>query len=280
MGQTALEQSSGAPYSVLVTLRWGVSNVARYCRWVSDLVVGGETFINVPSLKVFMDQPQTGGLDDAPIEVQIRSGLAPFNTLVQLYPHAKVSVVVEEIQPGDDSTLREMFTGQVVRASNRTIGGIGVARCKVAGVKSRLRGRLGLQALSDCGVGYFGDSLCQFDLAAATITGTVTAVGVGGIANRVEITIGSPPSMSNPRWNRGYLEIDGLRISIRRSFDDTVFTFDLREVPPPDWLGETVTLVPGCDRSIETCRVHGREESFLGIATDCPDHNPLFESRQ
>jgi hypothetical protein len=59
---------------------------------------------------------------------------------------------------------------------------------------------------------------------------------------------------------------------------DPVVELLLREIPPPSWIGETITLTPGCDGNLSTCRtVWDNEARFLGLGFSMPTRNPVFE---
>ena len=275
MAQTNLEISPGLIYSLLVTFTWGASNVARYCRWESPIVSNGQTFLPEPSLKLTFDNPERGGVQDALPSLQMVSTKSPFDKLILLYPHAVVNVVIEEVSPGDDSTRAPLFSGQICRMNVNTNGLKNVAKAKIAGVKARMQGALGIQALSTCAWTY-GTSPCLADAVGSAIIGTISEVGTDGVPNRLKVTLSSPPDMQNALWNRGYMTVDGCSILIRKSWNDAAWRFDLREVIPPDWLAATVKITQGCDKQIATCRLHGQESQFGGFGYNMPSRNPVF----
>lgn len=275
MTQTSLEIYPGSVYSPLVTFTWGVSNVARYCRWTEDLTIGEDTFLHEPSIKIFSDKPQGGGTEDSPFEIEMRLNRSPADTLSSVYAHAKVHCVIEEVAPDDPSTRQLIYKGIVTRVNVKPGGRGALARLKIAGPKRRLQAAAGIQALSTC-PWILGQSPCGYDMSANKLTGTIQEIGTDGKANRILVNITSPTNMENRRWNRGYVRVDGLDITIRKSFNDNQWRFDLREIPPPDWENAQCELFPGCDGQIATCRLHGQEATFGGIGINMPDYNPLF----
>jgi hypothetical protein len=275
MPEMSLEVLPDAPYAPLVTFSWG-PNVARYCRWTQDLMVGEEIFTHEPSLKVLWDRPQTGGVEDAPVTVQMRSFVPPFDKLSRPFAHAVVHVSVAEANPLLTSDFRELFSGRIRQVTSRPDGQGGVARAQIIGHKSRLNRFAGMQANSTC-PWIFGSPPCQFDLPANTLNGTITELSVDGIFNRIIVDVGMGHDMRNERWARGHIEdADGLRISIRRAFDDGEETMELREIPPPEWLNASVSVKPGCNKSIEVCRIHDQEENFGGFGFAAPYYNPTI----
>jgi hypothetical protein len=275
MAQTNLEISSGAIYALLVTFTRADGAVFRYARWDNDVTSNGQTFLCEPSLSLIFTRGEQGGTDDTYPDLQMVNTRVPFDGLCQLFPYPKVDVVVEEVSPGDDSTRQELYSGRIGRMTVNPSGSQGTAKAKLSGVKSRLQGAMGIQAMTTCAWS-LGMMPCLFNLAAATLTGTVAEVNTDSVPNRVKITLAGTPDMQNAKWNRGYLEVGGCRVIIRRSYNDSNWKFELREIPPPGWVGQPVTLVPGCDKQIATCRIHGQESQFGGFGYGMPDHNPVF----
>jgi len=283
MTQTAIETSPAVKYAILITLSWGDANVARYCKWDSDLTVDAQTFTAEPTLRVSMDKPQHGGTDDSAIEIQASPMISPLDQLVVPRPHAAVSVTVEEVVPGDDTSRQTLFVGTISKASAKPRRRGGLATFKVISAKARLQAVLGVPAVSTC-VWVFGDSHCGFDLPAATLTGTITEMDSGGVPNRIKIDFDTLPEADVRKWRRGYVEYDGLRIAIRELYiaDIDVGTpvpirLDLASFPPASWDDAEVSIVPGCDKQIGTCRFHERESRFGGFGIAMPNKNPLFE---
>lgn len=60
---------------------------------------------------------------------------------------------------------------------------------------------------------------------------------------------------------------------------ESVGRFSLMRQPPAEWAGQALTLVPGCDGNIITCRdVYDNEERFTGYGYATPTRNPLYET--
>lgn len=278
MTQTALEQYPGSLHAVLVTARWGDANVARYVRSSVDVVSDGDTFSAAPSIKVLMDKPQQGGTDDSEVVLQISSRHTPFDKLAMPYAFQKADIVIEEITPGVDATRQEIFTGRITQVVARPSSTDGVVKCTIKGIKRRFGATLGLQANTSC-CNQFGNennSSCGINLLAHTYYGTITTIDAGGVANRITTSLAGPPLFTNALWNRGYIEVDGLRIMIRASLG--AGAFELRQIPPPSWAGEVCKAIHGCDKSILVCRsVYNNEQNFAGYGYSLPERNPIFE---
>lgn len=276
MAETSLEISAGSPYSVLVTYEWGAANVARYCRWTDNITIGANVFTHEPTLRVLFDRPMDGGTQDAAPDIEMRTDKSPVNTLSDIYAHAPVMATIEEVDPTSVATTRQtLFKGRIGKVVVKPGGKTTLSRMSLVGPKKKLMAKMGLQALSTC-PWIFGFHPCGYDLAGNSKPGTITQLNVAGHANRLRITIPAAPDMSNVRWNRGYIEVDGLKIQIRKSVNNGLHDFDLREIPPPSWDGLACLCVPGCDKQIETCRVHDQEQWFCGYGYAMPDRNPTF----
>lgn len=82
-------------------------------------------------------------------------------------------------------------------------------------------------------------------------------------------------------WEKGYLERDGLRLTIREWADGT-HSFTTAMPAPQSWFGTVfdrrpVLLVPGCYGEVEDCRLRGQEERFGGFGYGIPANNPVTE---
>jgi hypothetical protein len=89
------------------------------------------------------------------------------------------------------------------------------------------------------------------------------------------------PDFSNNRWNRGYVEVDGLRISIRDVVTGSAsdITVNLAEFPPPEWSSADCQITEGCRKDQSNCEYHGRQRSFSGIGVKAI-RNPTWESER
>lgn len=275
--QHSLEVLPNDLYATLFKFSWGSGpTVLFYARWHENIVHNGDTYTPNPYIRYIMQQGQHGGTEDSPVNIEMRMDYPPFDTLCQLTDHAPVKVRVIECSPLTPENFLPVFEGKIasikVKARRKML-----ATAKVVSVKRLLKTKAGLQALSTC-PWIFGQDPCQ--ATPETTSGTVTTLQVNGKPNRIKIQIPSPPDMDNAIWNRGYVEFDGLRIQIRRSFDDAgsddIFRFDLRTIPPADWIGEEVTIVSGCDGTITSCRARDQEENFGGIGYATLDRNPII----
>lgn len=278
MTLTVLDINAAAMQVVLVTFTWGVSNVARYARSTTNVVSNSQTFLAEPTLNFRFDNPLGGGTDDSPMTLTMNMKKAPFTTLCLPYVHAAVNVLVEFVSPGDDSSRFEVFSGRIGRIKVKPSGQQGLASAKIVGVKARLNATIGIPALSSC-VHQFGDenlSRCGVTLADKRVTGTLDGINVANTLNYVTLSGLGGGDWTTERWNRGYMEYDGLRITIRQSLENGV-GFHLKHQPPPYWLGKTITLTPGCGKTLANCQYWQNVLRFLAPGYAMPQRNPVFE---
>ena len=281
MTQSILHTASQAPHAMLLTLLSG-SLTYRYCRWDSDLTVSGNLFTSMPSLTYDADA-LGGGTDEEKFSITMDTEAAPVPALLTPYIHAPVTAIIQEVSPGDDTSIRNVFKGTFGNVKQNPSGNGNIAGIEVLGLKRRLQEAVvGLPALTTCANG-LGDFRCQKDIASDILTGTVQSVR-SKFDNHIEISITGSPSMQNARWRRGFVEIDGARSVIRQVLSagtnpNPIVELMLRELPPDTWVGLTITLTPGCDGNLSTCRtVWDNEAHFLALGFSMPTRNPVFES--
>lgn len=281
MPETNLETQPSNQLAVLLTLTYGDSgspHVKRYTHWDEALSVLGNTFESVPSLSVDLGE-QTSTLEDRNTTIDISKKFEPFATLASGAKHARVKVLVQQINPLDPTTLRDLFFGFIGKVTKNPGGRAGLVRATCTGVKSQLQQiRMGIPATTECQWQFAGHG-CEVDRSAHTYVGTVSAIGDPS-HNSVTLTlpgVTTPATeLANAFFRRGQVVVDGLPIPIRASREDG--RFDLFQIPPASWLGKACTLLPGCDKRLLTCRnVWLNEERFLGLGIAIPPKNPLFE---
>ena len=239
----------------------------------------------MPSIKLAFDSPLHGGTDDSVAELTLRYDASPMSELIRPRPHANVNVVVYEYDAASDN-FRVLYRGIVTRATVKPGGVDGIVKLKIAGSKSKLGLTvLGMPALSTC-IWAFGNenqSPCGKDIAANTYTGAITTMNVSGHPTRIVFTFdGDPPDLNPLRFDRGYVTVDGLRITTRRYVSDDAgsppaVTFDLREIPPDSWAGQPATITSGCNQTIDNCRFWANESQFMGYGIAMQPRNPMFE---
>lgn len=242
--------------------------VDRYCN-AERPITHAQLGVLTPEPTLTLHKFEVGGnTDPDEVEVQMRyrtPSREPLATYANGAPHAPISVEIWQLLDSDpDGTEELLYQG---RLDELRLDAQGVATLKVAGVKNLLLDRpLGLAATTRCGLRY-GSTLCGIDLEAEREDGTISAIA------GTEVTLTGLTTTTAGYWHRGYAQLGGLRILIREHLSGSVIK--LQRAPPADWSGQVVTLTPGCDKDIATCRTKGNEEHFLGCGIAIPAANPL-----
>jgi len=260
----------------LLIFTWG-SNTLRLTDRETDQTEAalGGVFTAAPSLEIELPA-NTGDLDERPLILRVlRDSNALFQALTSGESHAPVTVkIYEQISQASGSPYSTLFHywGRFSRVVGNTEGREGLVRIEALTLKSDLEIPMGLPCTPQC-VWTLGDHNCLAIL--PLFTGTVASLPQTSQA----ILTGVLPNADPHYYERGYLHLDGLRIGIAAwdGADPTLFT--LRTKVPQAWIGQVVGVVPGCDKTIATCRSrYNREETFGGFGFGIPDHQPNIES--
>lgn len=267
------DQVSAQKYTILVTFQWGQTpSIARYCRWTNDITVGGATYLSEMTLDVKPGENH-GGVEDKPWTVTMPARL-PLDKLIRPYVWAPVTCTVEEMDPGDDTSRRVIWRGNVSKTIKNAAGFKRLVRAEVSGFKSLLQYPLGIQANQTCAWN-LGDKNCCVNLTDKRVEATIESIENG--TTLIVPTIAVPPGDAN-YWSFGEARIDGLGVTILDGSQGSG-KLVLLELPPPEWIGSLALFTPGCDKLIPTCRKRwNNEQRFGGFGVSIPDYNPLIGS--
>jgi hypothetical protein len=265
---------------LFVTFSYGSGpTYVRYTDWDSDLVHpdNAQTYSSLTAMQVELPK-MTGLFKESPAGL-----LLPANTftldLSSGEPWPEVTVRIEELTQDPDETIGRMLTlyvGTVRRTIRHYRGNPDSVNIEVENLKSAFTVPMGIIATHHCNWFFGSTAGCDpsgLDIAIDTLkeTGTLTAI------NGHQVTITGLTSPRDLYWNRGHVEIDGLRILIREWTNAATTTFELVKSPPADWLNASVTVTPGCDKTVETCRLWANEEHFAGPGYAMPPYHPVLE---
>lgn len=247
--------------------------------WSTAISYDSHTWVATPQLA--LDIPaNTGGLEEGELELELLASVdALLASLVSGEPCAPVYVTVTRVSAplAEDGGATQYhvlaYRFRVSKATSRR----GVASLACVSAKSQLRVPLGAPANYQCGWTLFGRG-CGLTL--VSDTGTLTAID-GTDNKKVTITgvsVSVPGGTPGKTFHRGYVEKDGIRVPIRDWSSGASTTFYLTRRVPAAWVGTTVTVVAGCDKSIETCRDRwDNEEHFAGTGYAVTSHHPVHE---
>lgn len=244
-----------------------------------DVTYGGDVYTSIPALGLVLPA-NTADLRDTPLKMTLPAGTSAFFDRVSNgEPFAPVEIQVIEQILNVETTAEDIFVlyrGMLSRSIKNYNNDEGLIRLEFLSIKSRLDVPLGLPANTQC-PWQLGDHNCQLSPALVSEVGTVATI-TGKV---VQITgLSAHPGIENDRyWEKGFVERDGLRILIRRYLQPASVQFHLVARPPADWLTQLVTVTPGCDKTIETCRARwNNEEHFGGFGYAIPNYQPLYET--
>lgn len=168
-------------------------------------------------------------------------------------------------------TVRAGYIGQISRDSSTRY------RAEVRGLLQKLSQQIGKNYSEECNVVRFGDERCMFDVASITqdcIVETVTNRKV------FTCTIADPSAATLPvtlprggevQWTSG--DNTGFTREVKvMTLDNATFTITLYEESAADiQIGDSVSVVPGCDRTAVTCRfTYDNLDNFRGYGIFIP----------
>ena len=270
----ALDRPEKESY-LFVTIRHGSDDDLQfeyYTDWGQDTL----GFVSTPGMEV--DLPENTGVFDQR-RAKILLPKDDFTSEVSNgLPFSPMFIRIEELtgglQAGDSGSRRVIFNGRVVETVQNHQGRNGTVLFEALTPKARLDIRMGLPATHHCVWTLFGRG-CGLNQASHQESGTIDAID----GKEITVTTADIINKTGKFWHRGRLELDGIRISIQDWSDADPTKFYLTRRVPDHWLTEGgILFVPGCDKTIETCRARwSNEERFCGLGYAIPPHNPLFE---
>ena len=258
----------------LVKFTYGDSSTKAYTNWTED-IDGTPEFEATPAMEVTLPE-NTGTLEDNTLI--IRMVVDSFNSrLASGVPHSPCYVEVWDTtspsDPSDDPTTLKVFAGWVTRTVRNPNGRKNQVEIRSQLQKCRLDVPLGVPANHQC------DRTLGIGLCHATRVERTGLVVSAIYPRKLVVASLVTTSLEDRHFHRGYLVLDNLRLTIRewRLADPTAFY--LSRQAPADWLGEEITAVSGCDKTIETCRRrYDAEEDFFGLGYAIPPYNPQMEN--
>jgi len=285
----AIDDSKKESY-VLVQFTVNGTNY-KFTNWATSIDPAGENWLSTPTLDVKWPK-NTGTLEAKGAIITVPSNAnAMVSTLVELLmadgtPTAAVEVEIREvIRPvvlGDLATVLIPFVGRILRAVRNANGRANQVRFEIQSVKARLDIPLGLPCNHHCSWAFMGKG-CSVQGGAGQ-RGPQLAVQqrlrtVGSMDGK-ELTVTADPLLTGTKSFRfGYVHRNGVRIGVQDWNPAEPMKLSLRQQAPASWVGQQVTMVPGCNKTLEGCRDDwNNEPNFLGLGYSLPAYNPMFEN--
>lgn len=281
MTNRAIEQSEKFTYQ-LVRFSWdNGGEIVAYTDWTSDILDDdGVTYLSRPTMEVKIPK-NTGDLSDEVATVDMSREDGFLTDMTNGIAHATVLMTVSEIArpttAAPSRTTSVTFQGEITLASRSVNGRKNNVKLTAMSPKALTKVTMG----KSCGIQCFnnlGDGRCQVDMSNGANSFLRTLNAING--RIVTISMGAIANPSPKYFHRGWILFGGLRIMIRdwNSSDPNVFL--LVRQPPASWLGQTVFVSSGCDKSRETCDDrYGNLEHFNGVGIAMPGYLPILESQ-
>ena len=211
-----------------------------------DITVGGHAYLAASGMSASAVTSQMGlTVDNLEFDGMLSADvIAEADILAGRYDHAEIRVCMVNYADPAMGTL-ELKTGWLGEITLR--GGQFVAEMR--GLTSRLQQVIGDVYTSTCRA-QFGDARCGIDLAAHTVTGTVTALEAAYAFHD------SARTEPNTTFAYGLLTFtsganNGIRMEVR---DYTAGRFGLfLPMPNAIAIGDHYSVSAGCDKTFETC---------------------------
>ena len=273
MARAIDQQSKKSYYKVLFS--YGVSSQKGYTNW-TRAISGTPNYDSFPAMDIRLPE-NTGTLEEG-AHLIIQMARDSFSErLGGGVPHSPCKVEVWDITDAIDpltdvGTELKVWSGMVTRTVKHPNGQRNRVEIRSQLQKNRLDVPLGVPATHQCNR-TLGVGLCH-----ATLVEVPGLEVVSILPRSLEVDAMSTAGLEDRHFQRGYLLLDGLRLAIRDWRIATPKIFYLARQAPAEWLGEDITAVSGCDKSIETCRRrYSSEEDFFGLGYSIPPYSPILE---
>lgn len=241
----------------------------RLTDWAVDVVHVTGTYLSEPAMQVDLGEIN-GTLEEKATQILLPLTNAFADRISDGRAHSLVRVRILEVTDTDGATDEMVLHVGRVSFAHRNYGGkAGVAMIESPSWKAYLNALEGLSVDVTCDWTLFGIG-CGLSAASFTHSGIMTLI------DGRSVVIGGLPGVLPRYFHRGYVEKDGVRISIREWISGS--TFFLVRDPPGTWLNGIVKVVAGCDKTLPTCRARfSNEQHFLAIGYGTPAYNPSME---
>lgn len=237
----------------------------RYTDWTSNVFFQGNTYESRSEIEVKAGK-RSGNLNEehGTLVMPIDSFI---DSISRGEPHSRIfSKVTQFMIDKNDAQGHVVHLGRVMKTVRNFEGRKERVKLELSTWKDMLKVSLGLGANRQC-PWTFGQNGCF--LVPQKSSGILTSI------SGADVVITGVASKPNRFWHKGYIALGGLQITIRNWKQGTSFT--LINIPPADWLNQSVTVVEGCDKLVKTCESKDNLEHFAGFGIAMPKYNPQFE---
>ena len=235
-----------------------------------------EGFTAMPTLEVREVQYQGDMQDDtAQILISTRDDDGLSARLLQPGTIADAKVYAEEVlvdATGVAQDIRPIFRGQLDSIQINPSGNLGQAVLQCGTLKAATDTTAGLTCSEFC-PHVLGGLLCGVDTSAFELTGTVSSYD--STTRKVLLTDFAAPAQDT--ISRGSLVYEGVRLLIREYNVDVPGELVLGRQMPSSWIGQQVTVEPGCSKTESSCNAFGNIENHGAIGRRMLSYDPQWE---
>lgn len=252
----------------------------RYTNWGSDVL----EFESVPELEVKL--PKNSGVLEkglCDITVPINATTTAFvEPLTRGTPYAPVEVTITEFIrtsiAGETSQTLFLFHGYILKTNQSPNNRPGFARLSARNPKANLDKAMGVTCDHECPWALYEAPCAKLGVRGPQKADERKLATLSSITGSVITVSGSVALGGSKSYRDGYIERENARVRIRAWQSGVPNTLYLNRQLPAEWIGQQVTLIPGCDHSKETCDgAWSNLEYFGGIGFAIPTHNPIIE---
>lgn len=259
------------------------TNFARFTTLDSDYVFEGNEYLSETRMTIGLPRNDgTLGEEPAVITLPREQQFAQDITSGLRYPATELRII--EIQKGDGAISTDVlrpFVGLMTLARRKVGGRQATVSISALPLKARMQQvALGLQCMQNC-VNRLGDGFCKVNMAVSPQRLlNVDVVAIDG--PKITLLNSEIPSGLQDRfYQRGYIVRQGFEFQIRdwrNEVEGTKAEFFLFRRPPASWVGQTVTVFSGCDKTNGTCQSrYNNIANFKGAGAKMPAYNPVYE---
>lgn len=244
-----------------------VSNSERSSFWTSSddaIVYDGDTYSPVIGMEI-TQATSSIELEEAEGTIDIASDE---DSILTRFTDGTVSPKTEiKVFGWFDGDVYLIDIGYLYTATKNPKNQFGLTRLVYRDICSYFDRPAGISCNAQC-MRVFGDSGCRM----IPLGETVTCSAVAGN----KITISRPFVDSDQQYVRGKIQYAGMSFTIKKW--ESGYLITLVQPPPESMAGESVTLIQGCDRSLESCLSYDNETNFLGCGYKMVPYSPLSET--
>lgn len=232
---------------VEITLKDGT--VQRFTAHPVDLTIGANTYsadASIDPSEVVSSSDLSSDMLEMTLLLGAAGGIPRADMEAGRYDGASVRVFQVDYTDPDAGQLT-LRSGELGRVSTRR----GRGSAEIRGLADRLRASVGRDIQPVCDA-ELGDARCTVDLGPLTEAATVTAVASRQAFTDENLTaVAGTLAFGKCTWITG--NNAGLSMEIRANASGGIITLS-QPMPRAIQVGDTASLVPGCDKTVETCK--------------------------